>query len=102
VAGTGTEQTAFHSGNQQVLSSCDADCGAFSPDRIELLTRDVILVAGINLADADQAAVFARVVVDLTIQRAAAGAAPPMDDSLFTSYFLNEVLRNRRIEAEAV
>jgi hypothetical protein len=37
----------------------------------------LILVAGINLADADQAAVFARVVVDLTIQRAAAGAAPP-------------------------
>jgi hypothetical protein len=26
---------------------------------------------------------------------------PPMADYLFTSYFLNEVLRNRRIEAEA-
>ena len=77
MAGTGTEQTAFHSGNQRGVSKCDAECDAISADRIELLTRDVILVAGINLADADQAAVFARVVVDLTIQRAAAGAAPP-------------------------
>ncbi len=77
MAGTGTEQTQFYAQNPQVTSNCDAECDAISADRIELLTRDVILVAGINLADADQAAVFARVVVDLTIQRAAAGAAPP-------------------------
>jgi hypothetical protein len=36
----------------------------------------VMLVAGINLAEAEKAAVFARVVADLTSQRAAAGAAP--------------------------
>ena len=77
MTGTGTEQTRFRSGKQGGESVCDAESDAISADRIELLTRDVILVAGINLADADQAAVFARVVVDLTIQRAAAGAAPP-------------------------
>jgi hypothetical protein len=37
----------------------------------------VVLVAGINLTDAEQAVVFARVVADLTGQRAAAGADPP-------------------------
>jgi len=45
---------------------CDADCDAFSPDRIELLSHAVILVAGINLADAERAAVLARVIADLT------------------------------------
>ena len=45
---------------------CDADCDAFSPDRIELLTRAVILVAGMNLAEAERAAVLARVIADLT------------------------------------
>ncbi len=100
VAGTGTERTRFLSGNRRVASGCDAKCDAISADRLELLTRAVILVAGINLADADLAAVFARVVADLTSQRAAAGAEPPWH-YLFTSYFLNEVLRNRPIEAEA-
>ena len=66
VAGTGTEQTRYHSGNQQVVSSCDADCDAFLPDRIELLTRAVILVAGMNLAEAAQIAVLTRVVAELT------------------------------------
>jgi hypothetical protein len=56
-------------------------------NRIELLIRAVMLVAGINLADVEQAAVLTRVVADRTSQRAAAGADP---------------LRNRRIEAEAV
>jgi ABC-type phosphate transport system substrate-binding protein len=76
VAGTGTEQTRFRSRKQGVTISCDAKCDAISADRIELLARAVILVAGINLADAEQAALFARVVADLTSQRAAAGAAP--------------------------
>ena len=77
VVGTGTEQTRFHSGNHGVAISCDAKCDAISPDRIDVLTRAVILVAGINLADSEQAAVLARVVADLTSQRAAAGADPP-------------------------
>ncbi len=44
---------------------CDADCDAFSPDRIALLTRAVILVAGVNLAEAERAEMLAKVVADL-------------------------------------
>ena len=66
VAGTGTEQTRFHSGNRRVASKCDAKCDAISCNRIELLTRAVILVAGMKLAEAERAAVLARVVADLT------------------------------------
>ena len=60
VAGIGTEQTRFRSGNLQIASGCDAECDAISGDRIELLTRAVILVAGMNLAEAERAAVLAR------------------------------------------
>jgi hypothetical protein len=66
MAGTGTEQTRYHSGNQQVVSKCDAKCDAISANRIELLTRAVILVAGMYLAKAERAAVLARVIADLT------------------------------------
>ena len=66
VAGTGSEQTRFRSGKQGVASVCDAKCDAISANRIELLTRAVILVAGMNLAEAERAAVLARVIADLT------------------------------------
>jgi hypothetical protein len=66
VAGAGTEQTQFHSGKQGVESVCDAKCDAFSPDRIDVLTRAVILVAGMNVAEAERAAVLARVIAGLT------------------------------------
>ena len=66
VAGTGTEQTRFRSGNQGGVIPCDAKCDAISANRIELLTRAVILVAGMNLAEAERAAVLARVIADLT------------------------------------
>jgi hypothetical protein len=66
VAGTGTEQTRFHSGKQGVVSNCDAECDAISRNRVELLARAVILVAGMNLAEAERTAVLARVVADLT------------------------------------
>jgi len=66
VAGTGTEQTRFHFEKQGVVSKCDAECDASSADRIELLTRAVILVAGMNLAEVERAAVLARVIADLT------------------------------------
>ena len=36
VAGTGTEQTRFHSGKQGVESGCDAECDAISRNRVEL------------------------------------------------------------------
>jgi hypothetical protein len=77
MAGTGTEQTQFYARNPQVTSNCDAECDAFSADRVELLARAVMLVAGMKLAEAERAAVLARVVADLTSQRAAAGADPP-------------------------
>jgi len=68
VAGTGTEQTRFHSGNRRVASKCDAKCDAISADRIELPALAVVLVAGMNLAEAERAAVLARVVAELTSQ----------------------------------
>jgi len=49
-------------GKRRVASGCDA----ISPDSIELLARAVVLVAGMNLAEAERAAVLARVVADLT------------------------------------
>ena len=66
MAGTGTEQTRFHSGKPGVVIPCDAECDAISADRVELLARAVILVAGMKLAEAERAAVLARVIVDLT------------------------------------
>ena len=64
VAGTGTEQTRFHSGKQGVTISCDAKCDAISRNRVELLARAVILVAGMNLAEAERDAVLARVIAE--------------------------------------
>jgi hypothetical protein len=45
---------------------CSVKCDAISADRIELLTRAVILVAGMNLAEAERAPVLARVIADWT------------------------------------
>jgi hypothetical protein len=64
VAGTGTEQTAFHSGNQRGVSKCDAECDAISADRIELLARAVVLVAGMRIPEAAREAVQAWVAAD--------------------------------------
>jgi hypothetical protein len=66
VGSTGLEQPAFRAGNTAVVISCDAKCDVISANRIELLTRAVILVAGMNLAEAERAAVLARVIADLT------------------------------------
>ena len=65
VAGTGTEQTRFHSGNVQAVSGCDAKCDAISADRIELLARAVVLVAGMRIPEAAREAVLARVTAEL-------------------------------------
>ena len=62
VAGTGTEQTRFHSRKQGVESVCDAQCDEISANRIELLTRTVILVAGMNLPEADRATGMSRLL----------------------------------------
>ena len=65
MAGTGTEQRQYHSGKQGVASSCDAKCDAISGDRIELLARAVVLVAGMSIPDATRGAVLAAVAAKI-------------------------------------
>jgi hypothetical protein len=65
MAGTGTEQTRFRPGNLQVVSGCDAKCDAISADRIELLARAVVLVAGMKIPEAAREAVLTRVTAEL-------------------------------------
>ena len=65
MAGTGREQPACHSGNPGVGSGCDARYDALSPDRVELLARAVILVAGMAIPEAAREAVLARVTAEL-------------------------------------
>ena len=65
VAGTGTEQTRFHAGNRRGASGCDAKCDAISGDRIELLARAVVLVAGMRIPEAAREAVLTRVTAEL-------------------------------------
>ena len=76
VAGTGTEQTRFRSGKQVVVFKCDAECDAISTDRVEVLARAVVLVAGMNIPEAAREAVLARVVAGLA-QGAAPSEQPP-------------------------
>jgi len=66
VAGTGTEQTQFRSGKQGVTSNCDAECDAILMDRVEVLARAVVLVAGMNTPEAAREAVLARLTAELT------------------------------------
>ena len=65
MAGTGTELTRCHLGNQGGASGCDAECDATLGDRVEVLARAVVLVAGMNLAKTERAAVLARVIADV-------------------------------------
>jgi hypothetical protein len=66
MAGAGREQPASCSGHTVIVRSCDAKCDAISPDRVDLLARAVILVAGMAIPEAAREAVLARVVADLT------------------------------------
>jgi hypothetical protein len=59
MAGTGREQPARHSANAGVGLGCDAKCDAISADRVELLARAVLLVAGMAIPGAARAAVLA-------------------------------------------
>ena len=61
MAGAETEQTRFHWGKRGVDSNCDA----IVADRIELLARAVILVAGMSIPEAAREAVLARVTAEL-------------------------------------
>lgn len=58
---TGREQPAFRSGNPGVTSACDA----IPAERVELLARAVILVAGMTIPEAAREAVLAKVIADL-------------------------------------
>jgi hypothetical protein len=51
-----------HSGNQRLSSKGCADFSANPADRLELLARAVLLVAGLAIPEHDRAAVLARVV----------------------------------------
>ena len=55
----------FRSGKQQVVSKCDAKCDAISADRIELLARAVVLVAGMRIPEAAREVVLTRVTAEL-------------------------------------
>ena len=65
MAGTGSEQPASFPRQTVVVRSCDAKCDAISADRVELLARAVILVAGMAIPE-EAEAVLARVVADLS------------------------------------
>jgi hypothetical protein len=71
MAGAGHEQPACHAGNPAVATACDA----ILADRVELLARAVVLVAGMAIPKAAQKAVLARVVTELS-RRVGQGATP--------------------------
>ena len=73
MAGVGREQAGSRAGNPGVGPVCDARYDALPPDRVELLARAVILVAGMAIPEAVREAVLARVTVEL----AAARERPP-------------------------
>ena len=68
MAGTGTEQTRFRSGNLQVVSGFDAECDAILDDRVEVLARAVVLVAGMRIPEAAREAVLGRLTADRASQ----------------------------------
>jgi len=68
MAGVGREQPASRAGNLGVGRDCDARYDALPPDRVELLARAVILVAGMAIPEAAREAVLARVLADLVYQ----------------------------------
>jgi len=65
MAGVGREQPASRAGNLGIVSGCDAGCDALSSDRVEVLARAVILVAGLNIPEAAREAVLARVMEEM-------------------------------------
>ena len=65
MAGVGREQPSRRAGNPGGVPGCDARDDALLPDRIELLARAVILVAGMAIPEAAREAVLARVIADL-------------------------------------
>lgn len=75
VAGTGSELPVFRAGNTGVIVSCDAKCDAILSDRVELLARVVVLVAGMAIPEQMRSAVLTAVVA-----RIVGDAVPPSAD----------------------
>ncbi len=92
VAGTGTEQLRFHSGKQVVTTSCDVECDAISADRIELLARTVILVAGMNLPEADRATVMSRLLAAVGKEAQRAGRDLDRAETLALDFWVDRVV----------
>jgi len=65
MAGAGREQSTFRAESPGVASARDGQCDALLPDRVDLLARAVILVAGMAIPQEERAAVLARAVVGL-------------------------------------
>jgi len=63
VGGGDSIPSAGADGVQANRIECDSKCEAISANRIELLTRAVILVAGMKLAEAERAAAESRLTV---------------------------------------
>lgn len=61
----GSEQTAPSTGKQHIATPCDAKCDAISTDRVNLLARAVLLVAGMAIPEAERQAVLRRVIEEL-------------------------------------
>jgi hypothetical protein len=76
MAGAGHEQRASREGKQGVATSRDAKYDAISPDRVELLARAVILVAGMAIPEAARQAVLTRVTANLSTDAEVASGAP--------------------------
>jgi len=92
VAGTGTEQPRFHSGKQGGTISCDAECDAISANLIELLTRTVILVAGMNLPEADRATVMSRLLAAVGKEAPRAGRDLDRAETLALDFLVDRVV----------
>ena len=61
----GSEQTTRLSGKQHIASQCDAKCDAIPADRVDLLARAVLLVAGMPIPEASREVVLQRVIEEL-------------------------------------
>lgn len=66
MAETGRKQPSNFMGENVIVHPCDAKCDAISADRVELLARAVILVAGMAIPEMAREAVLAQVVAELT------------------------------------
>ena len=65
VAGVGREQPASFPRQTVLVQSCDAKCDAIPADRVDLLARAVLLVAGMAMPEASREAVLQRVIEEL-------------------------------------